>query len=228
MRSHSHPDVAGFVLAGGQSTRMGRDKALLPLAGRPLILHAMSILRDAGLEPAIAGASAPVAEFGPVVADSRPGEGPLGGICAALASTSAGYAVFLPVDLPLLPAPLIAYLVHLASVAAHAVTIPSIGGVAQTFPAVLERGVLPALHSELDAGRRGCLLGFQAAAASFRQSVSRTPVELLIQAGQLADPRNLPAMWWFLNVNTPQELERAESSLNSRSLGASGTAGRVI
>ncbi len=216
MHWHSHLDAAGFVLAGGQSSRMGRDKALLPLAGRPLIQHAMSILRDAGLKAAIAGARAPIAEFGPVIADSRAGEGPLGGICAALASNSARYAVFLPVDLPMLPASLIAYLVHHASVTAQAVTIPSMAGIAQTFPAVLDRATLPELESELDAGRRGCLSGFQAAAASFRQSVSPLPVELLIQAGQIADPRKLPAARWFLNVNTPQELERAESFLTSR------------
>lgn len=216
MRVHSDPDVAGFVLAGGQSSRMGSDKALLPLAGWPLIQHAISILRDAGLKASIAGARAPLAEFSPVVTDSHPGQGPLAGICAALAATPARYAVFLPVDLPLLPAPLVAYLIRHARATAQAVTIPSLGGLAQTFPAVLDRGTLPALKSELEAGRRGCLLGFQAAAVSFRQSISPTPVELLVQAGQITDPRHHPALRWFLNVNTPEELQRAETLLTSR------------
>lgn len=216
MPLYSDSDATGFVLAGGQSSRMGRDKALLPLAGRPLILHAVSILRDARLKVWIAGARSPLSEFAPVVADSRPGEGPLGGICAALAATSTRYAVFLPVDLPLLPAPLVEFLVHHAGVTAQAVTILCLGGVAQSFPAVLDRGILPALQSEMDAGRRACLLGFQAAAASFRQSVSQIPVELLVQAGQVADPRNLPAMRWFLNVNTPEEFQRAETLLTCR------------
>jgi molybdenum cofactor guanylyltransferase len=216
MRVHSDRDVAGFVLAGGQSSRMGRDKALLPFAGRLLIERAISTLRDAGLKASIAGPRGPLSEFAPVVLDSRPGEGPLAGICAALAATSARYAFFLPIDLPLLPAPLVAYLVHHATATTQTVTIPSIGGVAQTFPAVLDRGTLLALKSELEAGRRGCLLGFQKAAGAFRQSVTPTPVELLVQAGQIGDPWHLPPMSWFLNVNTPEELQHAESFLTSR------------
>ena len=45
----------GFILAGGRSTRMGSDKALLNYAGRPLIAHAVAVLQDAGLTPHILG-----------------------------------------------------------------------------------------------------------------------------------------------------------------------------
>ncbi len=134
-------DAAGFVLAGGQSSRMGHDKALLAFAGRPLIDHALATLHEAGLSASIAGANpsvlASLAAFAPVVEDLEPGRGPLAGICAALASTSARYAVFLPVDLPLLPSSLIVYLFHHARITGHAVTVPSVNGFAETFPAVL-------------------------------------------------------------------------------------------
>ena len=110
----SDSSAVGFVLAGGQSSRMGQDKALLHFAGRPLVAHALSILSQAGLSVSIAGARpsarTSLEAFAPVVEDPEPGLGPLAGICAALASTAARYAVFLPVDLPLLPPALIAFL----------------------------------------------------------------------------------------------------------------------
>jgi molybdenum cofactor guanylyltransferase len=207
-------DAVGFVLAGGRSSRMGRDKALLELAGRPLIAHALSVLQEAALSPRIAGVPASarteLAAFAPVVEDAAPGLGPLSGICAALAATCARYAVFLPVDLPLIPASLLAFLLRHARTTGHAVTVPAVAGFAQTFPAVVDRAALPALENELSAERYGCFSAFQAACAALRQPLSAVAVELLAQAGQVSHPRGLPTVYWFLNLNTPQDLARIE------------------
>jgi molybdopterin-guanine dinucleotide biosynthesis protein A len=213
-------DTVGFVLAGGQSSRMGRNKALLPFAGRPLIAHAVSILGEAGLPAWIASAaqsarSGPAAHtalaaFAPVVDDSEPGLGPLAGICAALVSSSARFAIFLPVDLPLLPPSLIVYLLHHARITGSEVTVPSVNGFAQTFPVVLDRSTLPALRDELHSGRRGCFSAFRAAASRVGQPISRVAVELLAQSGQVSHPFGLLPVHWFLNVNSPQDLRRAE------------------
>ncbi|MGA2889872.1 MAG: molybdenum cofactor guanylyltransferase [Terracidiphilus sp.] len=203
-------DVAGFVLAGGRSSRMGTDKALQIFAGQPLVVHALSLLRQAGLQASIAGARSPLVVFAPVVEDPQPDMGPLGGICAALAVTSASRAVFLSVDLPLLPASLVVFLQHHACITGAAVTLTSVNGFPQTFPAVVCRSTLPALHSELEAGRRGCYSAFQATATRMGQPLSVLPVELLVQSGHVAHPDDLPAARWFLNVNTPADLHRAE------------------
>ncbi len=202
--------ISAFILAGGQSRRMGQDKALVTLAGKPLIAHALSILREAGFSPTIAGARSNLSRFAPVVPDAKPDLGPLAGICAALESCSAGYAVFLPIDLPLLPPSLITYLIHHAQITSSPVTLLSISGVANTFPAVLDRSVLPTLKTELSAGRRGCLAAFHAAAQILGQPVSVVPVEFLAQSGHAAHPEGLPAGFWFLNVNTPGDLSRVE------------------
>lgn len=204
------PDAVGFVLAGGQSSRMGEDKALIPLAGRPLVEHALTVLRQAGLAVWIAGARSPLADFAPVVEDAQLDLGPLHGICAALASTLARRAVFVSVDTPLLPASLIAYLVDHARITGSAVTVPSLNGFAQTFPAVVDRAALAALRQELEAGRGGCFAGFQTAAAALGRLMNIVPVELMVQSGQVAHPGGLPAALWFLNINTPQDLCRAE------------------
>ena len=206
----------GFVLAGGESRRMGRDKALLEFCGRPLAENALGILRGAGLEARIAGARPALERFAPVMADAEPGQGPLGGICAALRTCRARWAVFLPVDLPLLPASLVAFLLFRAEITGCAVNLTAVGGFAQTFPAVLDRAVLPGLEAELRAGRRGCFEAFEAAAAGLGQAVAAVPVELLAQSGQAEHPEGLPAALWFVNVNRPEDLRRAEGHLRHR------------
>jgi molybdopterin-guanine dinucleotide biosynthesis protein A len=212
--STDETDAVGVVLAGGESSRMGRDKALLPFAGRPLIAHAIAALREAGLPTTIAGADptalSTLAGYAPIVPDSKRGLGPLAGICAALEAASARFVVFLPIDLPLLPPSLIAYLLRHARITSRAVTVPSVNGFAQTFPVVLERSVLPALRIELHTGKQGCFSAFQAASDAFGQPIGCVAVELLAQSGQVAHPLGLAPVRWFLNLNTPQDLERAE------------------
>ncbi len=204
-------EAAGFVLAGGQSSRMGRDKALIQLAGQPLVLRALDILRELGLPASIAGARPSLAAFAPMVEDA--GQGPLGGVCAALATCAARRAVFLPVDQPMLPSSALAYLLYHAELIGSAITIFKVNGVLQTFPAVVDRAVLPGLESRFRDGHGGCLAAFQMAAAGLGRPLRALPVELLVQAGQVADDDYLPAALWFLNMNAPSDLVRAQRLL---------------
>jgi molybdopterin-guanine dinucleotide biosynthesis protein A len=206
---------AGFVLAGGKSSRMGRDKALALFGGRSLIEIALETLREAGVSSGIAGARSDLSGFAGVVEDVEADQGPLGGICAAMGSTSAERVVFLSVDLPLLPASLIGCMLNHGRITGQAVTVASVNGFVQTFPAVLDRAVLPWLERRHQSGQRGCYAAFQAAAAALEEPVSVLPVEVLAQAGQAAHPMALPATWWFLNVNSPADLERAESIMRA-------------
>jgi molybdopterin-guanine dinucleotide biosynthesis protein A len=192
---------------------MGADKALVELRGQPLVAHALEILRGAGLAASIAGASAALGAFAPVIQDAHPGLGPLGGICAALASTEARWAVFLPVDLPLLPSSLVRHLLVRARASERSVTLASLAGFGQTFPAVLDKALLPLLRAELDAGRGGCFSAFNAAAAALGQSVDMVPAETLAETGQVAHPEGVPAASWFFNINSGEDLLRAEALL---------------
>ena len=205
------PDAAGFILAGGRSSRMGEDKALVRFAGRPLVEIALEVLRQAGLEAFIAGARSSLADFAHVVEDAEAGLGPLGGITAGLDATARRRAVFLPVDLPLLPASLLRYLLLHAQITGRAITVASVNGFAQSFPAVVDREALPLLRSELEVGRRGCFAGFQAACAALGEPMNVLGVEPLVQCGQVSHPEALPPALWFLNVNSPADLQRAEA-----------------
>jgi molybdopterin-guanine dinucleotide biosynthesis protein A len=107
--SHLEPEsvrTLGFAAAGGRSTRMGRDKALLPWAGTTLLGHALQALRAAfGDARILAGSERRYEEYGaPLVLDEPNNAGPLGGLCAALETARAeGFAgVFLlGIDMPL-------------------------------------------------------------------------------------------------------------------------------
>ena len=78
------PPVGGYVLAGGRSSRMGRDKALLELAGKPLVLHAVTKLRRVCAEVSVLSDNPELARYAPLVRDLHAGCGPMGGIEAAL------------------------------------------------------------------------------------------------------------------------------------------------
>jgi molybdenum cofactor guanylyltransferase len=207
----SETDAAGFVLAGGRSSRMGRDKALVQFAGRPLVAHALSLLHNAGIPASIAGSRSTLTEFSPVIEDEHPDQGPLSGICAALKSGTVRWAVFVPIDLPLLPVSLINFMLDHARTTAAPVTLASVNGFAQTFPAILNKATLSPLLTELQAGRSGCLSAFRVAAASLGSSVSVLAVESLVQSGRVVHPDGLPASRWFLNVNAPHDLLQAQS-----------------
>lgn len=211
--SLSLPDAQGFVLAGGQSSRMGQEKALIPLAGRPLIGHALETLRTAGLESRIAGARSDFSQFASLIPDSpqHSGLGPLAGICSALSAATTRFAVLLPVDLPMIPADLIEYLLHHAMVTASGITVVSVAAFTQTFPAVIDRAALPYLESSLHSGDRNTLKAFRSAASALKQPFTALPLELLVQPGQVRHPRGMHPVQWFLNINTPSDLKAAEA-----------------
>lgn len=213
-------DCEAFVLAGGRSSRMGQDKAQIVLKGVALIEHALAILGVAGFSPRIAGARANLSCIAPTVQDDPvwPGLGPLSGICPALEATSAPLAVFLPVDLPLLPPSVISYLVHHALATGSAITVASICGFVETFPVVIHAAAAATLHASLRSGNRRCLQAFEDAAAALSRPFTVLPVELLLQAGQVDDPRGLPPRAWFTSINTPADLSAIEGLLQTERL----------
>ena len=206
-------DAEGFVLAGGRSTRMGTDKALIPFGGRPLIDHSLAILRLANLDPRIAGARSDLSSHAPIILDSPTHSdlGPLSGICSALSATNSRYAIFLPVDLPLIPPSLISYLLHHAIISESLITVVSLAGFVQTFPAVIDRVAFPFLQVSLQSNNRKTLSAFRTASTALSRHFSALPIEQLVQSGQVFHPNGSAPISWFLNINTTDDLARAEA-----------------
>jgi molybdopterin-guanine dinucleotide biosynthesis protein A len=106
--------VVGFAVAGGESLRMGRDKALLPWGDADLLDHALARLRAvAGDVRILCGAERRYLERGlPVEPDLVLGVGPLGGVLTGLTAARGRPGLFLAIDLPQVPVALLARLVE--------------------------------------------------------------------------------------------------------------------
>jgi molybdenum cofactor guanylyltransferase len=106
---------AGFVLVGGRSSRMGRDKALLVYRGRTLAEHVAAAVDHAAGRVTFIGSPETYAHLGyPVVPDLRPGHGPLSGIETALALNHAEWNLVVACDLPLISPPILKGLIQAA------------------------------------------------------------------------------------------------------------------
>jgi molybdopterin-guanine dinucleotide biosynthesis protein A len=207
--SEDYAEAEGFVLGGGRSSRMGRDKALLQLGGRSMLEIALDKLRVLPLPgpPRVAGArSDPGA-----IADLHPGCGPLSGIEAALAASTRPLNVFLPLDMPLLPAKFLVWMLRRAQITGAVVTVPRIIGRPQPLCAVYHRELLGSITTSLLAGNYKVM---QVVCSAATKPVDIFDVELVASA----DPEMfafspLPAYRWFHNCNTPEDMAGIENAL---------------
>lgn len=91
----------GIILSGGKSSRMGQDKALLPVEGTPMISHASNLLRRFCDEIIIASSDELHATFGDqLVHDTYPNSGPIAGIHAGVSKSKHSASIVLSCDTP--------------------------------------------------------------------------------------------------------------------------------
>ncbi len=202
-----HLDSAeGFVLAGGRSSRMGADKALLMLAGKPLIQLAFDCFSSAGIPARIAGSRSPLGAFGEEIPDTFSNVGPLGGVHAAIAASAAEWFVFLPVDMPFMPGSLLDCLLRRARITGAPVTATQVNGRVEPFPVVLHRLVQGTLTAHLETGQTACHAAWRSFAADAATVPDVVSAEALVQVGQCQHDLGLPVALWFHSANTPADL----------------------
>jgi molybdenum cofactor guanylyltransferase len=196
--------VAAFILAGGASSRMGRDKGLLEFDGVPLIVHTAHLIEPLVANLTVVGPRIPYAALGlPVIEDQEAdasGEkkdrlGPLAGIAAALAATRLQWNLIVACDMPYLTASWLDWLLSRAADSPGEVVIPR-----------TERGLEPLAAVY----RRECGEAISAALAWGARKVTSAIEELRVD---IVDPREWrqidPQSLVLKNMNSPGDYDEA-------------------
>lgn len=105
-------EISGFVMAGGQSSRMGTDKAMLQFEGSTLLSRSIKLIRPFCTSVSVSGQNPDYGLFQlSVIPDIFPGSGPIGGIHSCLEHSSTDWNLVVGVDLPFLNEELIGFLI---------------------------------------------------------------------------------------------------------------------
>ncbi|MDR1423421.1 MAG: molybdenum cofactor guanylyltransferase [Azoarcus sp.] len=150
-------DCTALILAGGDSRRMGRDKAALSLGGLSLLQRAIQTMR-AIFPTVLVSVRTPRPDIdAPQVLDELPDAGPLAGLCAGLRRAQTPWVFALATDMPYLHAPLIE---HLATLRGNCqAVVPKTGAHLQTLAAFYAVAALPRLDATLHGAGKCSLHG---------------------------------------------------------------------
>jgi molybdenum cofactor guanylyltransferase len=194
--------VSAFVLAGGKSSRMGSDKAFLRLGDETLLARALKAAGVVAGEVRIVGDARKFAGLGLVVEDVYRDRGPLGGIHAALSSSSTELNLVLAVDLPFVGTDFLEHLLLRARESGAMITVPRAGGGLQPLCAAYRREFAGVAEQSLREGK------YKIDALFARVGTRVIEEDELLRAGFSAEI--------FRNLNTPEEFEKAHRARSAQ------------
>jgi molybdopterin-guanine dinucleotide biosynthesis protein A len=181
---------------------MGSDKAFLQLGDKAFIQRACELAESVADSFLIVGAPEKLSPFGPVIPDVHPGRGPLGGLYSALSASQTELNLILAVDLPLLTRDFLLNFRALAEREPAMADVPRVGGRLQPLCAFYKTNVGVEAERLLTSGRNKLEALFD--------NVSLRVVE----EDEIQRLGGSPEM--FLNVNAPEDYERAKRILEQR------------
>ena len=195
--------VAGFVLAGGASARMGRDKALLSIAGEALVARTARLVESAAGETTVIGNAVACRAIGLRAAnDDWTRAGPLGGIATALGVSKAAWNLIVACDLPYLTKGWLNYVIARALSSQADAVMPMNARGAEPLCAMYHRRCEPVLRVELERGTR-----------KVTDALRTVTVEMIVPLEWKAfDSEGL----LFKNMNSPQDYEEARARLDGK------------
>jgi len=181
---------------------MGTDKALLPTGEVNLLQSALDKARQVSARTMVVGGRGRYAGYGAVIEDIIPGCGPLSGIHAALSATQTDLNLILSVDMPLMTADFLRWLLQTAAACDDLAIVPETGGRTQPLCSVFRRAALDEVERALRAGEYKVDRLFSILPTRF------VPETEWRAAGVSPDI--------FRNVNTPAEYEAAVAEIEER------------
>ena len=191
--------LTGVILAGGRATRMGgQDKGLLPLAGEPMVAHAIQRLAPQ-VGSLLINANRNIEQYQhyatPVVRDDLAGfQGPLAGMLAAMDAARTAYILTAPCDSPLLNAAYAARMFHELQQQNAEICVASDGERLQPVFALINVNLRDNLQAFLAAGER---------------KIDRWFAQHRMATANFSDAASM-----FHNINTPEDLTTIEAMFN--------------
>jgi molybdopterin-guanine dinucleotide biosynthesis protein A len=191
----------GFLQAGGGSTRFGRDKALVELAGKSMLQRMGEHLASVCEKVSVV---APAGRYGnapwPVIADRWPGEGPLGGILTALSTleecgSGENWGLIVSCDMPFLTHDFLVSLCERTSETIAQVVVPQSANGLEPLCACWRVGARAGIQAAFDSGIR-----------KVTEAMKRLPMEVLDEAAWKRFDTKGRLFW---NMNTPEDFAEA-------------------
>lgn len=186
------------INAGGQSARMGTDKAFVEILGQPLIEHVIERVSGLGQAETILVSNRPddYAHLGlPMVGDVLPDKGSLGGIYTALYHSQTPYTLVVACDMPFLNPALLRTMIDLCAGDQYDIIVPRVEGYPQGLHAVYSQRCMEPIRARLDADRLKVIGFYDQVRVRYIDEAEYAPL----------DPDGLA----FRNINTPEELAEA-------------------
>jgi molybdopterin-guanine dinucleotide biosynthesis protein A len=190
--------MVSIILAGGKSSRLGRNKALQIIGGKTLIQWVVDRLATLSTEIIIAtarGEPIPCSSTARIrtVADTHPGRGPLAGIYSGLVASSGSRAIVVGCDTPFLSVSLLQYMSQICSTCG--LVIPRIEGKVEPLCAVYSKDCVAPIGQLLKQNELKIIELFRMVTVRY---IEEDEIDRF-------DPEHLS----FFNINSPADLDRA-------------------
>jgi molybdopterin-guanine dinucleotide biosynthesis protein A len=184
-------DCTAVILAGGDSQRMGHDKASLLLGEQTLLQHVITTMQQV-FPRVIVSVHQPRPEIDlPQVCDDSSNGGPLAGLAASLGHITTPWAFLVACDMPFVMPSVIELLAQRRD--GYQAVVPVVQGHQQTLAAFYARGCLDVIRAHLDSGSKN----------SLRAVLEKLQVRYVDETELLAVD---PALTSFFDLDTPQDV----------------------